>query len=334
MLNFLFVYVIFWWMHNEYNLLKKMKEIIDPIKKDDLISNLVSCRFIKRTSKRGNEIYSFSYREAPLLMHEVARLRETAFRMIGCGSGNHIDLDNFDSEPASYRQIIVWNSREKEIIGGYRYAVGKNYLQRTALISMSHYFKFSRKFILEYLPYCIELGRAWVNPIYQPSVTDSRSIFALDNLWEGIGAIVAENGDVKFLVGKVTIPAMYNSTARILITWFMDHYYGDRNTHLAPFKPIILPNVLTIGGRKITGCDPEYDFKIISNYIRLLGICVPPLISVYLRLAKDMVTFGSTVNPELENAYETGIMIAVNDIYPEKYARYIKGPEKNEPVLL
>ena len=151
---------------------------------------------------------------------------------------------------------------------------------------------------------------------------------------EGIGAIVAENEDVKFLVGKVTIPATYNSTARILITWFMNHYYGDKKTLLAPFKPIIFPNVLTIGGRKIAGCDPENDFKIITNFIRLLGVCVPPLISVYLRIAKDMVSFGSTVNPELENAYETGIMIAVKDIYPEKYARYIQVSERNEPVLL
>ena len=124
-----------------------MEKIIDPIKKDKLIADLKSCRFIKRTSKRGNEIYSFSYRDAPSLMYEVARLRETAFRLIGCGSGNLVDLDNYDMEPAYYRQLIVWNPREKEIIGGYRYAVGKNYLHRTALLSMSHYFRFSKKFV-------------------------------------------------------------------------------------------------------------------------------------------------------------------------------------------
>ena len=94
-----------------------MEKIIDPIKKDKLIADLKLCRFIKRTSKRGNEIYSFSYRDAPSLMYEVARLRETAFRLIGCGSGNLVDLDNYDMEPAYYRQLIVWNPREKEIIG-------------------------------------------------------------------------------------------------------------------------------------------------------------------------------------------------------------------------
>jgi len=310
-----------------------MEKIIDPIKKDKLITDLKSCRFIKRTNKRGNEIYSFSYRDAPSLMYEVARLRETAFRLIGCGSGNLVDLDNYDMEPAYYRQLIVWNPREKEIIGGYRYAAGKNYLHRTALLSMSHYFRFSKKFVHDYLPYSIELGRAWVNPLYQPSATDSRSIFALDNLWEGIGAIVAENKDVRYLTGKVTIPENYNSTARILLSWYMSHYYGDKNNLLVPFKPVITPNVLTIGGRKITGSNPESDFKIITSFIRVLGISVPPLISVYLRLAKEMVSFGTTINPEHENAFETGIMIAVKDIYPEKYLRYIQVPEKSELVL-
>ncbi len=311
-----------------------MERIIDPIKKDKLLAELKSCRFIKKTNKRGNEIYSFTYRDAPSIMYEVARLRETAFRMIGCGSGHLIDLDNYDLEPASYRQLIVWNPRDKEIIGGYRYAAGKDYLMRTELLSMTHYYRFSKKFINEYLPYGIELGRAWVNPLYQPSATDSRSIFALDNLWEGIGAVVAENDDVRYLIGKVTIPGTYNSTARILITWFMSHYYGDRNNLVMPHKPIIPPNVLNIGGQKITGYDMDSDFKIISNFIKTLGVFVPPLISAYLRLAKDIVSFGSTLNPELENSYETGIMIDINDIYPDKYARYVQVSERNESVCV
>lgn len=309
-----------------------MEKIIGPIKKEKLIADLKSCKFIKMTNRRGNEIYSFAYRDAPSIMYEVGRLRETALRLIGCGSGNVIDLDNFDMDPYAYRQLIVWNPRDKEIIGGYRYAVGKDYLKRTELLSMSHFFRFSKKFVLDYLPYSIELGRAWVNPLYQPSSTDSRSIFALDNLWEGIGAVVAENENVRFLIGKVTIPGTYNSTARILISWFMSNYYGDRNNLIVPFKPLIPPIVLSIGGHKITGYDVENDYKIISSFIKTLGVFVPPLISAYLRLAKDMVSFGTTLNPELENSYETGIMIDINDIYPEKYARYIQVSEQNEPA--
>lgn len=311
-----------------------MEKIIEPIKKEKIVTELRSCRFLKRTTKRGNEIYSFTYRDAPSVMYEVARLRETAFRMSGCGSGHIFDLDDFDLEPASYKQLIVWNPRDKEIIGGYRYATGKDYLMRPRLLSMSHYYRFSRKFINEYLPYSIELGRAWVNPLYQPSAAGSRSIFALDNLWEGIGAVVADDQSIRYLIGKVTIPGTYNSTARILITWFMNHYYGDRNNLVFPHKPIIPPGVLNIGGQRIAGCDIDNDFKIINSFIKSLGVIIPPLISAYLKLAKDMVSFGLTLNPELENSYETGIMIDVNDIYPDKYARYMQVSEKCEPVCL
>jgi len=311
-----------------------MEKIIEPIRKEKLIAELKSCKLIKKTKRRENEIFSFFYRDAPSIMYEVGRLRETALRLIGCGSGNVIDLDNFDMEPSAYRQLIVWNPRDREIIGGYRYAVGKDYLIRTDLLSLSHFFRFSKKFVLEYLPYSIELGRAWVNPLYQPSATDSRSIFALDNLWEGLGAVVAENEEVRFLIGKVTIPGTYNPTARTLISWFMSHYYGDQKNLLVAYKPIISPRVLSVGGQKILGSDPENDYKIIANFIKNLGVFIPPLISAYLRLANDMVSFGSTLNPELENSYETGIMIDVNDIYPEKYARYIQVSEQNEPVCI
>jgi hypothetical protein len=309
-----------------------MEKIINPIKKEKLIADLKSCKFIKMTNRRGNEIYSFSYRDAQSIMYEVGRLRETAFRLNGCGSGNIIDLDKFDMEPLPYRQLIVWNPRDKEIIGGYRYAVGRDYLFRTDLLSMSHFFRFSKKFVLDYLPYSIELGSEWVNPLYQMSTNDSGSIFSLDNLWEGIGAVVAENKNVRFLIGKVTMPETYNSTARILISWFMSNYYADRNNLVVPFKPIILPRVLSIGGRKITGCNAKNDFKIISSFIKSRGLFVPPLISAYLRLAKNMVSFGSTLNPELENSYETGIMIEVNDIYPEKSAPFIQVSQHIESV--
>jgi len=311
-----------------------MEKIIEPIRKEKLIAELKSCKLIKKTKRRENEIFSFFYRDAPSIMYEVGRLRETALRLIGCGSGNVIDLDNFDMEPSAYRQLIVWNPRDREIIGGYRYAVGKDYLIRTDLLSLSHFFRFSKKFVLEYLPYSIELGRAWVNPLYQPSATDSRSIFALDNLWEGLGAVVAENEEVRFLIGKVTIPGTYNPTARTLISWFMSHYYGDQKNLLVAYKPIISPRVLSVGGQKISGSDPENDYKIIANFIKNLGVFISPLISAYLRLANDMVSFGSTLNPELENSYETGIMIDVNDIYPEKYTRYIQVSGQNEPVCI
>ena len=311
-----------------------MEKIIEPVKREKLIAELKFCKFIKHTFRRGNEIYSFVNTDAPSIMVEVGRLREEAFRSIGCGTGDIVDLDDYDMGNGAYRQLIVWNPREQEIIGGYRYAVGSNYLEQIERLSMSHYFRYSAKFKADYLPHSIELGRAWVNPAYRSTTTDSNSIFALDNLWEGIGAIIAENSNVRYLYGKITIPENYKATARILLTWFLDHYFKAKNNLLSPLKPIVSPQVLAISGNKVTGTNPESDYKIIAKYIKSQEVTIPPLISAYLRLAKRITTFGTTANPELGNAFETGILIAIRDIHPEKHARYISTIHKKRMILV
>ncbi len=301
-----------------------MEKILDPVKREKLIAELKFCKLIKTTFRKENEIYSFSSTDAPTLMVEVGRLREIAFRAIGAGSGKSVDIDEFDTGELPYRQLIVWNPRDKEIMGGYRYAIGRKYQKTPELLSMSHYFRFSKKFIDNHLPYSIELGRAWINPLYQSATNERRSIFALDNLWEGIGAIIAENESIKYLHGKITIPENYNLAARIILCWFMNHYFRTTTNLMLPQNPVATPKVIAVSGKAIRGNDIETDFRNISSHIKSLGIAVPPLITAYLRLAQKMVTFGTTTNPELGNAFETGIMIAVKDIYPEKYERYIK----------
>lgn len=310
-----------------------MDKIIEPISRNILIEELSKCKLIRRTSRKGNEIYSFSHRDAPYLMLEVARLREESFRAIGCGTGKMVDLDDHDIDPGAYNQLIVWDPNDLEIIGGYRYALGKEYIQQTQLLSMAHYFKFSKKFIKTFLPQSIELGRAWVNPLYQPSGNDKRSIFALDNLWEGIGAILSEHGNVDYLFGKVTISKRYNSFARELLLWFLDHYFNKNIDLMSPNSAVSLSKIVDLSGVHVTGNNMEEDLKIISIYIKSVGEVIPPLIGAYLRLAKDLVTFGTTLNREMGNAYETGILIAVKDIHPEKYKRYIE-PNKVNQLLL
>ena len=198
---------------------------------------------------------------------------------------------------------------------------------------MSHYFRFSKKFVTQYLPYSIELGRAWVNPKYQPSSADSRSIFALDNLWEGIGAIVSENENVRYLYGKITIPETYNPIARIMLSWYLNHYFKDKGKLMVPHEPVNAPGVIEIAGKKVKGINMEVDFKTIANYLRSLNIVIPPMYSAYIKLTKRMVTFGTTINPELGNSFETGILIALKDIYPEKSARYIHTNRTHRLIL-
>jgi hypothetical protein len=301
-----------------------MIPIADPVSRDKINKELTPNRLLRRTLNGGNEIYSFKFQDAPEIMQEVGRLRELSFRSIDCGTGKSIDIDNFDLGETGYKQLIVWNRREQEIIGGYRYAVGSDYLDNVRHLSMAHYFSFSKKFLTDYLPYSIELGRAWVSPEYQAASANRKSIFALDNLWDGIGAVISDNDQVKYLYGKITIPENYNSFARVLLQWLLNHYFKDKSNLVNPLKPIASPNVLSIAGIPVTGNNFEKDFEIISRYIRSQGVIIPPLVSAYLGIASKIVCFGTAVNPELGHSFETGIMIAVRNIYPQKYDRYVK----------
>jgi hypothetical protein len=309
-----------------------MSNILGPIAKEKLLEELIPDLLIKQTIKGGNEIYSFTIKECPNLMYEVARLREVSYRAAGCGTGNIIDIDDYDINPPAYNQLIVWNPRELEIVGGYRYAICSEYLNNINHLSMAHYFKFSKEFIKNYLPYGMELGRAWVNPEYQPSSGNRKSIFALDNLWDGIGTVLKKHQHVKYLYGKLTIPENYNNVARYLLQWILDHYFYDNQRLIKPEELVTVPDVLTVAGNLLNRNDFEKDFRVVAQYIRNLGYTVPPLVTAYTGLASKITTFGTTLNPELNNSFETGLMIDIKDVYPDKLERYVRGNQTHKSI--
>jgi hypothetical protein len=309
-----------------------VRHILEPVARNKLLSELKRQKLIKRTSKGDNEIYSFVMRDAPSLMYETTRFREVSYRADGCGSGNIIDIDDFDVEPKPYRQLIIWNPREQLIVGGYRYAICSEYIHCLCKLSMTHYFNFSRKFVTEKLPYCIELGKAWVNPDYQPKTGSGESIISLDNLWDGIGAILNENKEIRHLYGKLTIPENYNPYARILLQWLLTHYSMDKENYLIPEKPIIIPDNLTIAGIRLLGDCFEDDFNSILEYLKAKGVRVPPFVTAYSELAKNIITFGTTINSEHNNSYAMGLLVNVKDVHMEKYSSCHVARNQNEFV--
>ena len=100
------------------------QEIIRPIDKSLLKSQLTPERQLRMTNKSHNEIYIVDAHNAPDVLLEIGRLREIAFREAGGGTGKAYDLDEFDTKDNCYKQLIVWNPEAEEIIGGYRYILG------------------------------------------------------------------------------------------------------------------------------------------------------------------------------------------------------------------
>ncbi len=299
-----------------------MKPIISPIDRALLLQELSEERFLRSTSKGGNEIYVITAQDSPHTMREVGRLREVAFRDAGGGTGEELDIDAEDLAEDGYKQLIVWDPKEQEIVGGYRYIVSRS--THTPHLSTEHYFHFSDLFRKNYLPYTIELGRSFVQPLYQGSRNNARGIYSLDNLWDGLGALVVQNPDMRYFFGKVTMYESYNSEARNLLIAFLRKYFPDPDRLVEPLNPIPLHIDFEAMAALYSADNYAEDYKTLTREVRQLGENIPPLINSYMSLSPSMKVFDTVSNTEFGGVEETGILITIRDIYQSKSDRYFK----------
>lgn len=304
-----------------------MEEIIAPIDRELLKAELTPERFLRRTNKADNEIYIFNCFEAPNAMKEVGRLREEAFRHAGGGTGKALDIDEFDLMDEPYMQLIVWNPEEEKILGGYRYLDGtkvKYYPNGQPKLATSHLFHFSENFLTNYLPQTIELARSFVALEYQFTTAGMKGLFALDNLWDGLGALIVENKHIKYFFGKVTMYPDYHSTARNMILYFINKYFKDHEQLVTPITPLQTNTDEKEMERLFIGNSFKDDYKILNSEVRKLGFNIPPLVNAYMGLSPTMKMFGTAINDEFGNVEESGILIAVDEIWKEKRDRHIE----------
>lgn len=300
--------------------------IIDPIAVSLLKEELNASTFVRKTRKGDNEIYIINVHNAPNTLQEIGRLREVTFRASGGGTGLPLDLDEFDTNEVCYDQLIVWSPEDEAIIGGYRFILCENAINSVTNeihLSTSHYFDFSDKFIADYLPYTIELGRSWVQPNYQPAVNPRKGLFALDNIWDGLGALVVQNPAIKYFFGKVTMYPSYDRESRDFLLHFMNHYFPDNDQLMHAFEPLEQSYDRQFVENELKDLDFKAGFKVLNSYVRQRGEMIPPLVNIYMNLSPTMKTFGTAVNAEFGNVEETGILVTIADIYPDKKERYI-----------
>ena len=149
-----------------------MEEIIPRIPREILKAELTEDKKLRMTNKSNNEVYIVTWQDSPNVVRELGRLREIAFRAAGGGSGKSMDLDEFDTMDHPYKQLLIWDPEEEEILGGYRYLLGSQVQlmdDGQPLLATSHMFHFSEHFMQDYMPYTIELGRSFVTLEYQSS---------------------------------------------------------------------------------------------------------------------------------------------------------------------
>ncbi len=304
-----------------------MKTIIEPIDVNLIKGELNETSFLRKTNKAGNEIYIVDAHNHPHTMREIGRLREIAFRQGGGGTGKEVDIDEFDTMDVPCKQLIVWNPDAEEIIGGYRYIIGKDIkLDKNGQphIATSHLFKFSNKFIENYLPSTLELGRSFVRVEYQSSSAGAKSLFTLDNLWDGLGALSVENPDIKYFFGKVTMYPSFGNQGRDIILHFLNKYFGDNDKLITPINALEITSELKIIDSIFTADNLKDNYKLLNQEIRSLGQNIPPLVNAYMNLSSTMKVFGTSINDEFGDVEETGILITVDDIYEDKRNRHIE----------
>ena len=302
-----------------------MKEIIAPLPKSIIEKELVASGLVRLTRKGGNEIYIVDNKNAPNTLLEIGRLREVTFRASGGGTGEEMDLDEYDTGEICYKQLIVWSPVEKEIIGGYRFILCDEAIdsEGTIHLSTTHYFDFTERFLSDYLPHTIELGRSWVQPLFQPSVDPRKGLFALDNIWDGLGALVRFYPEKKYFFGKVTMYPNYNTDCRDFLLHFMHHYFPDTENLMQPFHPLVQNYDREYVESQLQGLDFKDGFKVLNGNIRDKGEFIPPLVNIYMNLSPTMKTFGTAVNPDFGNVEETGILVTIADIFPDKKERHV-----------
>ena len=298
-----------------------MEAIINPVDTELLLRELEG-HMVRPTNKANNVIYDITAHECPNVMREIARLREISYRDGGGATGKSMDIDEMDTMPKPYHQLIVWDPENKQIIGGYRYLFGSEAEMRDGqpFITSAHLFHYSERFIRDYLPQTIEFGRAFVQPMYQKREMGVKALFALDNIWDGIGALVHNNPQLRWMIGKVTIYPDYNETARKLIYTYLRRYHSGEEGLFGPYHPLPADSLSV---DPFTGDDAQENYHILQHAVREQGTVIPPMFSAYLNLTNDLQFFGNTVNDELANVYETGIMVDLQTVLPEKRERYI-----------
>ncbi|MEI6020905.1 MAG: GNAT family N-acetyltransferase [Bacteroidota bacterium] len=303
-----------------------MQNIIDKVSRDALLSELNHARFVRKTNNGNNEIYIITNHDSPNVMREIGRLREVTFRHAGGGTGKEIDIDEFDTSAHPYQQLLVWQPEDKEIVGAYRFILCKDaeFVDGKVNLATTELFNFSAQFYKEFLPYTIELGRSFIQPLYQPGENMRKGLFSLDNLWDGLGAILVDNPSQKHFYGKVTMYTDFNREARDLILSFMKHYFPDPDQLVTPIHGVSIETNVSEFLNQLKNLAYKDGHALLNKHVRALGENIPPLVNAYMNLSPSMKSFGTATNPTFGDVEETGILVTMADIYESKKERHVK----------
>lgn len=297
-------------------IIKTQTPIAHPEDRQKLKEELNKAQVLGKTSD-GKIIYLFDYFKESALMREIGRLREFTFRKVEEGTGGKRDIDRYDEY---YRHLVLWDENDLEVVGAYRLGEANYIMQKLGKKGFysNTLFEFLDSFDL-YLKDSVEMGRSFVQPKYWGSR-------ALDYLWQGIGAYLHVNQNIKYLFGPVSLSNTYPKMAKNMIINFYKQYFSPPIKLVNSKEPFIMSKIELDEVKSICNTnDYKNDFRCLKSKLPL-GIGVPTLYKQYADLCDEGGVYfaGFNVDHEFGDCVDGFLVVHVEKIKQSKRERYIK----------
>ena len=140
--------------------------------------------------------------------------------------------------------------------------------------------------------------------------------------------------NTKYYFGKITMYPHMNRQAKDMILYFYQKHFPDKDGLVWPNEPLLIETDYNKLHELFTGRNYKEDYQILQRSVRELGSYVPPLVNAYMNLSSTMRSFGTAYNHAFGETDETGILVAVKDIYPEKSERHFKSYITRNPLFM
>ncbi|NVK87198.1 MAG: lysophospholipid acyltransferase family protein [Gammaproteobacteria bacterium] len=291
--------------------------VAHPEKPLDIFTELKAHELLGKTPD-NKDIYLCKDLNDSVILREIGRLREIAFRAVGEGTGKKRDTDIYDRH---YYHLVLWDNEHLEIVGAYRFCDTKTTLAKYGCNKLytATLFNFNQS-MDEYLAQGLELGRSFVQPKYW----GKRS---LDYLWFGIGAFVRKHPDFRYLFGPVSISNQMPQAGKDLLIYFYQSYFSDAETKCAQsFHPYnVEQSVVEKLKASFSGDDYRADFILLKSLLANMGCSIPTLYKQYTELCDNggvkFLDFGT--DPDFADCVDGLVLVDLMKLKDKKRKRYI-----------
>ena len=293
------------------------KAVIDPVAVEDLEKDVQRLPADQRLVVSGDlAVYIAQSSQLPNLINEIGRLREITFRQVDEGTGNAIDLDQFDSY---YHHLFLWNHAKRELIGAYRLGLTDEIIERYGPRGLytNQLFRFKPEFI-RYLSTAIELGRSFIRAEYQ------RKLNSLMLIWKGVGRFLIQHPHYNVLFGPVSISQNYHSVSRNLIVKFLqaNRFDNDLSRFVTPRRPYRASKIEDIDPQAFQSSLQDIDdISVLISEIEKDGKGIPILLRHYLKLNGQLISFN--LDTSFSNVVDGLLLVEVPHNDPKLIKRWL-----------